>query len=125
MLGGLERKHQGSGTPPTHAGRQPHLAARPSARRPWRKSLASVACGGMTGFLLGAAFWIVLGLQELTVGASPSLSPLPEPQSLQAPGCTSLAIDRRRGHTTAEPCLGHVPPLREALAAGLADRALR
>ena len=119
MLGGVERKHQGSGGSPTHAGRQAHTSARPRAERSWRKSLASVVCGGVAGFLLGAAFWIVLGLQELTGSEAPWLPPLREPQNLNAPECTSLALDRRRGHTTAEPCLGQVLPLREALATGL------
>ena len=124
MLGGVERRHQGSGGSPTHAVRPAHTTARPQAGRPWPKSLASVLCGGAAGFVLGAAFWIVLGLQELTGSEGPRLSPLPEPQSLHTPECTSLALDRRRGHTTAEPCLGQVLPLREALATGLADRAL-
>ena len=124
MLGGVERRHQGSGGSPTHAVRPAHATARPQAGRPWRKSLASVLWGGAAGFVLGAAFWIVLGLQQLTGSEGPRLSPLREPQSLHTPECTSLALDRRRGHTTAEPCLGQVLPLREALATGLADRAL-
>jgi hypothetical protein len=70
------------------------------------------------GFVLGAAVWNVLGLQQLTGGEGPRLSPLPEPE------CTSLALDRRRGHTTAEPCHGQVLPLREASATGLGDRSL-
>jgi hypothetical protein len=110
MLGGAERRHLEYGDPPPYAGRQ----ARPSPRRAGRKSLASIACGGMAGFLLGAAFWIVLGLQELTGGEGAKLSPLRDPQGLHSPGCTSLALDRRKGHTTAEPCLGQVLPLREA-----------
>ena len=80
--------------------------------------------GSAPYFVLGAAFWIVLGLQQLTGSEGPRLSPPPEPQSLHTPECTSLALDRRRGHTTAEPCLGQVLPLREALATGLADRPL-
>jgi hypothetical protein len=124
MLGGVERRHQGSGGSPTHAVRPAHTTARPRAGRPWPKSLASVLWGGAVGFVLGAAFWIVLGLQQLTGSEGPRLSPLREPQSLHTPECTSLALDRRRGHTTAEPCLGQVLPLREALATGLADRPL-
>ena len=76
------------------------------------------AVGGAAGFVLGAAFWIVLGLQQLTGSEGPRPAPLREPQSLHTPECTSLALDRRRGHTTAEPCLGQVLPLREALATG-------
>lgn len=124
MLGGVERRHQGSGGSPTHAGQPAHTTARPQAGRPWRKSLASVVCGGAAGFLLGAAFWIVLGLQQLTGSEGPRLSPIREPHSLHTPECTSLALDRSRGHTTAEPCLGQVLPLREALATGLGDRSL-
>jgi len=30
------------------------------------------------------------------------------------PDCTVLTLDRRQGHTTAEPCVGHAPPLRQA-----------
>jgi hypothetical protein len=124
MLGGVERRHQSGGSP-AHAGRPAHTTARPQAGRPWPKSLASVVCGGAAGFVLGAAFWIILGLQELTASTSPSLSPVPVPQSLHAPGCTSLAIDRHGGRTTAEPCANQLQPLREALATGLGGRALR
>ena len=120
MLGGIERKHGlPGGGPSVHAGRQARRAG-----RPWRKSLAGVVCGGMAGFLVGAAFWVVLGLQELTGSEAPKLSPSREPQGVHAPapGCTSLALDRRKGHTTAEPCRGQVLPLREANATGLGDR---
>ena len=84
-----------------------------------------MVCGGLAGFVLGAAFWIVLAVEALTGGEAPRLSPPGEPQSVQSPGCTSLAIDRRKGRTTAEPCLGHVLPLREAHATGLSARSLR
>jgi hypothetical protein len=124
MLGGVKRKHQRAGGSASHAGRQAHSSAWPPARRPWHKSLASVVCGGVAGFLLGAAFWIVLGLQELTGSEAPRLSTSPEPQSLHAPECTSLAIDRRKGRTTAEPCRGQVLPLREAHATGFGDSSL-
>jgi len=30
------------------------------------------------------------------------------------PDCTVLILDRRQGHTTAGPCLGHATPLRQA-----------
>jgi hypothetical protein len=83
-----------------------------------------VACGGATGFLLGTAFWIVLAVQELTGSGAPTRLPIREPQELHAPDCTSLAIDRREGHTTAEPCFGQVLPLREARASGLDHRSL-
>ena len=124
MLGGVERRHQGFGGSPAHAGRPARTTARPQAGRPWRKTLASVVCGGAAGFVLGAAFWIVLGLQQLTDSEGPRLSPIREPQSLHTPECTSLALDRRRGRTTAEPCLGQVLPLREALATEPGGRSL-
>ena len=81
-------------------------------------------CGGVAGLLLGATFWIVLGLQELTGSGAPRLAPAGDPQGVQAPQCTSLALDRRQGHTTAEPCLRQVLPLREARAAAPGDRSL-
>ena len=75
-------------------------------------------CGGVAGFLIGAAFWIALGLQELTGSGAAGLAPVREPHGLYVPppGCTSLALDRREGHTTAEPCLGEGLPMREARA---------
>jgi hypothetical protein len=85
-------------------------------------------CGGLAGFLLGAAFWIVLGLQELgspelSGSAAPRLAPSADRQG-DIPDCTSLALDRRKGHTTAEPCLSPVLPLREASATLLGYRSL-
>jgi hypothetical protein len=83
-----------------------------------------VVGGGVAGFLLGAAFWITLALQELTGGEAPKLPPVRDPQGVHAPGCTSLALDRRQGHTIAEPCLRQVLPQREARATGPNDRSL-
>jgi hypothetical protein len=74
--------------------------------------------------LLGATLWMVLGLQDLTGAGSIMLAPAADPMGVQPPQCTSLAIDRRRGHTTAEPCPGHMLPLREAAAAASGDRRL-
>ena len=121
MLGGVERKPGWPGGP---SAKEPRRAQPRTSRpgRPWRKSLAGVV-GGAAGFLLGAAFWIVLGLQEIAGSGAPNLSPVRDPQGLPAPGCTSLALDRRQGHTTAEPCLRHVP-LREARATDSGERAL-
>jgi hypothetical protein len=127
MLGGGERKHRQSGDPSAHARRPAHAPAS-SAGRPRRTSLTGIVCGGLTGFLLGAAFWIVLGVQDLGVpelsgSAAPRLVPSADRQG-DIPDCTSLALDRRKGHTTAEPCPSLVLPLREASANLLGDRSV-
>ena len=125
MLGGEERRRGRSGRPAAEAARQARTRAS-RATRPWRKSLVGVVGGGLAGFLLGAAFWIVLGLQELSSGGAPRLMPSGEPHGVfsPTPGCTALALDRRQGHTTAEPCLGQVLPLREASITGPGHRSL-
>lgn len=104
--------------PPAGTARLPRTSAS-HAGRPWRKSLAGVVGGGAAGFVLGAAFWVILGLQEIAGSGAPNLPPGWDPQAMPAPGCTSLALDRRQGHTTAEPCLRQALPLREARANGL------
>ena len=115
MLGGVERRQRGARAAPAFG--------QPYARRPWRRSPASAVYGGAAGFVLGAAFWIVLGLQELTGSeVPPKLAPLQDAQDQTPPGCTSLAIDRRKGRTISEPCLEQMLPLREALATGLTGR---
>ncbi len=107
MLGGDDQLRGRRAAPATQVGR--HMPLRSETDRPTRKSFPGVLYGGAAGFLLGAAFWIALGLQELagSSGAA-SLSPAREPEGVQVPaaGCTSLTLDRRQGHTTAEPCLG-------------------
>jgi len=122
MRGGGERKHRQSGGPSVHARRPAHApASRAGSSR--RTSLAGIVCGGCAGFLLGAALWTVLGLQEPTGSEAPSLVPDADEQGLRAPQCTSLALDRSQGRTTAEPCSEHMLPVREASAATLGDRA--
>ena len=80
------------------------VAVRRQAGRGRSRSLASGVLFGMAGFLLGAACWIVLGVLALAGG------PLSGPEFLEdtlrgrAAGCTSLALDRLGGLTTAEPC---------------------
>src|SRR6478672_696545 len=120
MLGGDDRMRGRRAAPPTHAGRQPPFQAAPD--RSTRKPLASMLCGAAAGFLLGSAFWIGLGVQELTGGAETSSSREPHGVQFPAPGCTSLTLDRREGNTIAEPCLGEALPMREARARSL-DRA--
>jgi len=77
-------------------------------------------CGAAAGFLLGATFWIMLGVQVLT-GGSADTSSSRELQGVQfpVPGCTSLTLDRREGNTIAEPCLSEALPMREASARSL------
>jgi hypothetical protein len=128
MLGGVERNGGLPGGTSVQLGRPALVPVVRGAGGALRKSVAGVLGGGVLGFLLGAAFWVVLGLQELGLpelsgDAAPRPAPTADRQG-DIPGCTSLALDRRRGHTTAEPCLGHVLPLREASAAHLGDRSL-
>ena len=123
MPGGEERLHWGPVRPPAHIAHRP-LATASRRGRQWRASFAGVIYGGVAGLLLGATLWMVLGLQDLTGAGSLMLAPAADPMGVQPPQCTSLAIDRRRGHTTAEPCPGHVLPQREAAAAASGDRRL-
>jgi hypothetical protein len=101
MLGGVEQRRHRSGARPT--GRSGSAA------------IAVTVSWGAVGFLLGAGFWIYLGVRELTG------SGLPQPQAAPEPGCTSLALDRHHGSTTAAPCLGPPQSLRDTLTAWLGD----
>src|SRR5690242_17523167 len=113
MLGGDDRMHGRRASPRARA-RLPFQAA---AERGGRTPLANVLCGAVAGFMLGSAFWVALGVQELTgVGADTSSSREPQGMQSPAPGCTSLTLDRREGHTIAEPCIGEAQPMREARA---------
>lgn len=123
MLGGEKRKHGRLGGPSVYAGQPARTPALRTAR-PWRGSLAGLLCAGLTGLLLGATFWLVPDLQEWTGSAAPWLAPAGDQQGVQARQCTSLALDRRKGLTTAEPCLREALPLREARAAAVGDRSL-
>jgi len=73
-----------------------------------RVSVAGTIVGGVAGFLLGAALWGILGVHPPTSAPASGMSPAWEPD------CTVLILDRRQGHTTAGPCLGHATPLRQA-----------
>jgi hypothetical protein len=92
-------------------------------QRPDRPAGASaVAAGvpwGAAGFVLGALFWIGLGTLSWDDGAVSWQFPSLEPHST---GCTSLAIDRRTGDTTAEPCRNSVP-LPEVIASARSELA--
>lgn len=110
MLGGLDERRARAAARLQAGGRRPGAAVRGIT---W----------GVAGFVLGATFWIVLGVLSVTGGALPQLSPLWEPQGAPGSGCTSLALDRSKGNTTAEPCRSSAQPLREALAAAPGDLA--
>jgi hypothetical protein len=101
MPGGGDSKHQ-----------QPERPAGQGA-------LAAGVPWGLAGLILGAALWMALGALSFVGGALPQPVPALEPLGT---GCTSLAIDRRSGRTTAEPCRGIAAPLREAVASARADR---
>ena len=58
--------------------------------------------------LIAAAFWIVLGLEELTSRGTAGLPPLLDTRATDAPGCTSFAIDRASGAAAASPCHGEI-----------------
>ena len=73
-----------------------------------RVSVAGTIVGGVAGFLLGAAFWGILGVHQPNSGSASGMSPGWEPD------CTVLTLDRGQGQTTAEPCLDHAPALRQA-----------
>jgi len=73
-----------------------------------RVSVAGAIVVGAAGFLLGAAFWGLLGVHQAKSGPASGMSPAWEPD------CTVLTLDRRQGHTTAGPCVGHGPPLQQA-----------
>jgi hypothetical protein len=74
---------------------------------------------GLAGFLLGAGFWIYLGARDVAGGDFP-LS-----EDARQSGCTSLALDRHSGSTSAAPCLGPPQSLRDTLTAWLGERSLR
>jgi hypothetical protein len=68
------------------------------------------------GFLLAAAFWIVLGVYEPNSSGA-GLAPAGEPH------CTALALDRARARTIAEPCIGDLLPFQSANAGRVAEGA--
>jgi hypothetical protein len=88
-------------------------------QRSGRTPIAVAMSSGLAGFLLGAGFWIYLGAREAAEREMP-LS-WDAPQS----GCTSLALDRQKGSTSATPCLGPSQSLRDTLTAWLGERLLR
>jgi hypothetical protein len=86
----------------------PGLAPAASGGEGRRVSVAGTIVGAAAGFLLGAAVWGILGAPPPKSAPASGMSPAWEPD------CTVLSLDRRQGHTTAGPCLGHTPPLRQA-----------
>jgi hypothetical protein len=101
MLGGVEEKRRRSGER--------------SSGRPGHVPMGIAVRWGAAGFLLGAGFWIYLGVRELTGNS------LPQSQRAPEPGCTSLALDRHNGRTTQAPCLGPTQSLRDTITAWLGD----
>jgi hypothetical protein len=87
-----------------------------------RGRAAGAIAGCLAGFLVGAAFWTYLGVQELTGTPLPPMSPRQGLQDALAPGCTTLALDRHNRLTTAAPCLGQASSPGETLTAELGDR---
>lgn len=73
-----------------------------------RVSFVATIIGGGAAFLLAAALWGLLGVHQPNGEPASGMSPTWEPD------CTVLTLDRRRGHTTAGPCFGHAPRLRQA-----------
>ena len=116
MRGGVERRRHSLGGRPD--GRRAAAAARlvSPGRSP---AAAALGWSVAAGFLLGAGFWISLGVYELAD------SGLPQAQGGPAPGCTSLALDRHSGSTKSTPCAGPTPSLRDTLTARLGDVWLR
>ncbi len=118
MPGGVDQRRHGFGYRPSpeHAG--PGLQASVSAARgrPGRAPIAVALRWGAAGFLLGAAFWVYLGVRELTHSDLPKLFQHQGLPAAPASGCTALALDRDNGHTTAAPCASP-PSLRDQLTA--------
>jgi hypothetical protein len=121
MFGGVEQTRHRSGYQPNgqRAGREAQTIARLPSGRSRRAPVAVAVRWGTAGFLLGASFWIYLGVLEFTG------SGLPQPQGPPAPDCTSLALDRHNGRTTAAPCLGPAQSLRDTLMAWLGEASLQ
>ena len=116
MRSGVERTRHRLGERPD--GRRPAAVAR--LQRPGRVSAAAALGWGVAaGFLLGAGFWIYLGVDELAG------SGLPQAHGAPVPGCTSLALDRHSGSTSSTPCVGPTPSLRDTLTARLGEDWLR
>ena len=115
MPGGVEHRRHGLGYRP---GAERAGPAGPRPARPGRAPIGTALRWGAAGVLMGVAFWICLGIGVPTHGDLQLL----RHQGLQdapAPGCTALALDRDRGHTTAAPCPLPHPTLRDRLTAFL------
>jgi hypothetical protein len=94
-----------------------------NARARGRRGGASIAaCWAAAGLLLVAGFWAYLGALELAGGAISRLLPQSETVGARGPGCTVLTLDRPSGRTTAGPCPGAAPVVRNALTAHLGAR---
>jgi len=101
--------------------RRAHAPARTRAGGRRSGTTALSVIWGVAGFVLGAT--LILGVLSVTGSVLPQLSPLWDTHGVQGAGCTSLALDRGNGHTTAEPCRSSTQAQREALAAAPGDLA--
>ncbi len=114
MRGGMGERQRRSAASPIGAGR------RAVTGKVGRSAVRAAVLWATAGFVLGATFWVGLGVMSLTGGPWPLAPLLEEQRGTQGSGCTSLALDRDNGHTLAEPCRGEAS-LREAQTAGLSD----
>ncbi|MFN3744496.1 MAG: hypothetical protein ACK4TL_07305 [Hyphomicrobiaceae bacterium] len=117
----------------------------PSARRPahriddlvrevssngWLAGRVGLLIWGFGGFLIGAIFWQAIGfwgiLGEAVVrGLEPKLSAVVRLGSpARLPNCTTLALNRSTGRTSAAPCARQLPLMEEARLMGRQDLAM-
>jgi hypothetical protein len=97
------------------------FTARPAPARGRSTAASTAVWCAAAGAVTVASFWAYLGAFELAGDASPRLLPQPDASRAQLPGCTALTLDRPSGRTTAEPCHGPAPLVRDTLAARLAE----
>jgi hypothetical protein len=110
MRGG---EYNGRGAGAAARGAQ-RLATGLRAGAPYRVGLGAAI---LTGLLLGAGSWTVLGLHG-AAGSDAAPASLYDARGSDAPGCTSFSIDRGKGDATAGPCRGEILAWREAIVAG-------
>jgi hypothetical protein len=115
MIGGVQKEGLGPGGAPAHG------VGGTSPGGPTITGANAVVCA-TAGFLLGAAFWITLGVLSLMGSAEPQPVAAPDPHNTDAASCTALNLDRRLGRTTAGPCRVLPAPLREVVASVPGDR---
>ena len=95
----------------------PHILPRRS--QPTRRRVVTATPWCLAAVAVLAAFWAFLGLQEL-IGETTSPPRQGGLYSVQAAGCTTLALDRPSGLIEASPCPGQLASLSAMLTAWLA-----